>query len=66
MSKTIRLSDVARDLRNAKKEVEEDARNEARFRVIEAKRRLCGRAVAWVDGERQYADIEARSDVRVR
>jgi hypothetical protein len=63
MSKTIRMSDVIRDAREAKQQVEEQARVEARFRVIQAKRAMHGRALAYVDGVPQDGGVDARSDV---
>ena len=36
MSKTIRMSDVARDARHAKQQVEDEARAQAQFRVVDS------------------------------
>lgn len=63
MSKTITIKDVINDAAHAKREVEKQARAQARFRVIEAKRRMCGKPVAWVDGALQDGGVDARSDL---
>lgn len=65
MSKTITIYDVKRDPTAAKHRAEDLARAQARFRVIEAKRRMCGKALAWVDGAPQDGGADARSDLRV-
>lgn len=65
--KTITLRDVERDPTEAKRRGAQQAREQARFLVIEAKRRMCagGKAVAWVDGKRVDAGRDSRTDLTV-
>lgn len=65
MSKTIRLSDLIDNPEAAKVRVQQHARQQARFHVINAKRALAGKPVAYVDGRLVDGGVDARSDLKV-
>lgn len=63
MSKTITMKDVIKNPVRAVSKAEVLAREMARAQVINAKRRMCGRAQAWVDGQLRDGGVDARSDL---
>jgi hypothetical protein len=64
--KTLTILDVGRDPKGSARKASEIARQQARFHVIQAKRSLGGKPIAYAEGKLVDAGVDGRSNLKVK